>query len=117
MCIVTIKTLLYPLLGDKHGHLKRPKLKGIVNFTHAISSFELCDRLIFTDSASGGTPFYKPYRYVPPQKVWVLRRFGLKTGIDFFHFALESGMVSKEPRECMNVFIVRVSVQLSVPNE
>lgn len=35
MCIVTIKTLLYPLLGDNHGHSKRPKLKGIVNFTHA----------------------------------------------------------------------------------
>lgn len=35
MCIVTIKTLSYPLLGDNHGHLKRPKLKGIVNFTHA----------------------------------------------------------------------------------
>ena len=36
---------------------------------------------------------------------------------DFFHFGLESGMVSKEPRECMNVLIVRVSGQLSVPNE
>ena len=84
MCIVTIKTLLYPLLGDNHGHSKRPKLKGIVNFTHAKKSFELCDRLILTDSASGGTPFCKPYRYVPPQKVWVLRRFGLKTGIKTF---------------------------------
>ena len=42
-----------------------------------------------------GTPIYKPYRYVPPppQGVWVLRRFGLKTGIDFAHFGLESGMV------------------------
>ena len=25
--------------------------------------------------------------------VWFLRRFGLKTGIDFAHFGLESGMV------------------------
>ena len=49
-----------------------------------LSSFELCDRLILTDSASGGTPFCKPYRYVPPQKVWVLRRFGLKMGIKTF---------------------------------
>ena len=41
----------------------------------------------------GGTPLYKPYRYVPLQRVGFLRRFGLKTGIDFAHFGLESGMV------------------------
>ena len=29
----------------------------------------------------GGTPLYKVYRYVPPQRVWFLSRFGLKTGI------------------------------------
>ena len=41
-----------------------------------------------------GTPLYKPYRYVPPpQRVRFLHRFGLKTGIDFAHFGLESGMV------------------------
>ena len=33
----------------------------------------------------GTTPLYKPYRYVPPQRVGLLRRFGLKTGIDFGH--------------------------------
>ena len=27
-----------------------------------------------------GTPLYKPYRYVRPQRVWVLNRFGLKKG-------------------------------------
>ena len=45
----------------------------------------------------GGTPLYKPYRYmyVPPQSVWSLRRFGLKVGIDFAHFGLESGIVFK----------------------
>ena len=32
---------------------------------------------------------------VPPQRVVFLRRFGLKTGIDFTHFGLESGMVFK----------------------
>ena len=41
----------------------------------------------------GGTPLYKPYRYVPPHRVGFLRRFGLRTGIDFAHFGLESGMV------------------------
>ena len=41
----------------------------------------------------GGTPLYKPYRYVLPQREGVLRRFGLKKGIDFAHFGLESGVV------------------------
>ena len=42
----------------------------------------------------GGAPLYKPYSvYVPPQRVWFWRRFGLKTGIDFAHVGLESGMV------------------------
>ena len=36
---------------------------------------------------------YKPYRYVPPHQVEFLGRFGLKKGIDFAHFGLESGMV------------------------
>ena len=40
----------------------------------------------------GGTPLYKPNRYVLPQRVWFLHHFGLKTGIDFAHFGLESGM-------------------------
>ena len=34
----------------------------------------------------------KSYRYVPPQRVGVLRFFGRITGIDFAHFGLESGM-------------------------
>ena len=40
-----------------------------------------------------GTPLYKPYRYVPPQRVGILSSFGLKTGIHFSHFGPESGMV------------------------
>ena len=34
----------------------------------------------------GGGGSYKLYRYLPPQRVWFLRRFGLKTDIDFVHF-------------------------------
>ena len=30
---------------------------------------------------------------MPPQRVGFLRRFGLKTAINFAHFGLESGMV------------------------
>ena len=59
----------------------------------------------------GGAPLYKPYRYVPPNRVGFLRRFGLKTDIHFAHFGLESGMVLEGTTECMNVFIV------SIPNE
>ena len=32
-----------------------------------------------------------------------MRRFGLKTGIHFAHFDLESGMVFEGTTECMNV--------------
>ena len=32
-------------------------------------------------------------RYMPPHRVGFLRLFGQKTGIDFAHFGLESGMV------------------------
>ena len=39
----------------------------------------------------GGLPYI--YIYVPPHRVEFLRSFGLKTGIDFTHFGLESGMV------------------------
>ena len=41
----------------------------------------------------GDTPLYKLYRYVSPDRVGFLRRFGLKTGMHFAHFGLESGMV------------------------
>ena len=40
------------------------------------------------------------YRYMPPHRVGFLCRFGLKTGIHFPHFGLESGMVLGELREC-----------------
>ena len=36
----------------------------------------------------------------------VLRRFGLKTGIDFAYLGLNSGMVFEGIHECMNVFVV-----------
>ena len=38
--------------------------------------------------------------------VWFLRRFGLKTVIDFAHFSLKSGIVfERDTRWCMNIFI------------
>ena len=53
----------------------------------------------YSPPGGGGIPLYKPYRYVPPQMVWFLRRFGVKTGIDFAHFGLELGMVFEETTE------------------
>ena len=53
----------------------------------------------------GGTPLYKPCRYVPPQRLG----FFLKAGVDFAHFGLESCM--KELQLFINVFVV------STPNE
>ena len=50
----------------------------------------------------GSTPLYKLFRYVPPYEVGFLRRFGLKIGIHFAHFGLESGMIlggTTEPYE------------------
>ena len=62
----------------------------------------------FKNIYPGGTPLYKLYRYVPPHRVGFLRRFGLKTGINFAHFGLESGVVFEGTAL---VFIV------SIPNE
>ena len=59
----------------------------------------------------GGTPLYKPYSYVPPQRVWFVGLLSLKTGIHFAHVGLESGMVFEGSTEYMNVFIA------SIPNE
>ena len=45
------------------------------------------------------------------QRVGFLRRFRQKTGIDFPHFGLESGMVFKGATGVYELFIV------SIPNE
>ena len=72
------------------------------------------EALSWTDnilSGGGGYSLNKPYKYVPPQTVGFLRHFALKTGIDFTHFGLGSGMVFEQLRKSMKVFIV------SIPNE
>ena len=51
------------------------------------------------------THLYQQFRYVPPQRVWFLSRFGLKTGIDFDHYDLKSGMVFKRTTRAINVFV------------
>ena len=51
------------------------------------------ERVLDYHTSRGGTPFYKPYMFVSPQRVGFLRRFGLKKGENFADFGLESGMV------------------------
>ena len=58
----------------------------------------------FEKWASAPTPLYKPFKYVP-QRIRFLLRFGLKTDVDFAHFALESSMVFEVG---MNVFSVSI---------
>ena len=77
----------------------RWKAGGTVLFILKFSNLEgghsnIRSRWMPIQSLGGGdTPLYKPYRYVPPHRVGVLRRFGLKTGTHFAYFGLESGMV------------------------
>ena len=55
---------------------------------------DIC-HLSLVKSRGGVLPYIKkPRRYVPPQRVGSLRRFGPKKGIDFVQFVLGSGMVS-----------------------
>ena len=79
-------------------------------FTLTIKQF-LWKYHILPREEGGSTPFYKPYRYVPPHRVGFLRCFGLKTGIHFVYFGLKTGMIFEGSTGCMNVFIV------SIPNE
>ena len=68
--------------------------------------------MLYRVKSPGVTPLYKPYRYVPPQRVGFLRRFGLKTDIDFAHFSLDSDMVFE------GITVVTINVFIaSIPNE
>ena len=80
----------------------RWKAGGAVLFILKFSNLEdghsnIRSRCVPIQSPGGGVlPYVSHNRYVPPQRVGFLRRFGLKTGIDFAHFGLESGMVFEE---------------------
>jgi len=63
------------------------------NLSQASMAQQVYDLRTKTITHPGGTPLYKVYRYVPPQRVWFLSCFGLKMGIDFEHFGLKLGMV------------------------
>ena len=71
-------------------------------------------RLSLGYPGGGGTPLYKPHRYVPPQRVGFLFRSGLKMGIDFVHFGLESGMVFEGTTGMYDIHVVFI---ISIPND
>ena len=55
------------------------------------------DKVYWTEGIPGGTPLYKPYRYVQPQKVWFLGRFGLKTGKPSLNLVQTVNRLSVQP--------------------
>ena len=72
-------------------------------------------RVEWNTKTPGGSPLYKPYRYVLPQRVGGLRGFGLKTSIDFAHLVWIRVWFLRELREFMNVFIVSIPSELKNP--
>ena len=66
--------------------------KKIFSFQYWASLYVVDWPRLWQQPRGGGTSLNKPYRFVPHQKVWFLCRYGLKTGKDFAHFGLESGM-------------------------
>ena len=52
----------------------------------------------------GGTFLYLLYRYWQLQRLWFLRRVGLKTGPDFAYFGVNSGMVFEGIHELICCF-------------
>ena len=65
------------LLLDEKGHVKKLEWRTMSSNSR-----------LFSAGMPGGTPLYKPYKYVPPP--WI--GFGGRFGLDFAHFGLESGM-------------------------
>ena len=75
------------------NNVKKTEEYQLFKIVCSTNSYKLSTGTRFRVLSRGGTPLYKTYRYVPLQRVGSLRRFGLKTGIDFAHFGLESGMI------------------------
>ena len=48
-----------------------------------------------------GGAYISLHRYMPPQRVWFFRRFGLKTGIDFAHLVFGFRGNYRSVNECI----------------
>ena len=69
--------------------------------------------MIAESEVLGGIPLYKPYRYVPPQRVGFLGLFGLKMGVDFVHFGLESGLVFEGTKGAYEIVYLSCQFQMN----
>ena len=71
--------------------------------------------LRYLDFLPGDVSLWKPYRYVPPQRVWFLRFFGLLKRIYTLLILVWNRVwFSRELPECKNALLVFV---VSIPNE
>ena len=71
--------------------------------------------LRYLDFLPGDVSLWKPYRYVPPQRVWFLRFFCLLKRIYTLLILVWNRVwFSRELRECKNALLVFV---VSIPNE
>ena len=68
--------------------MRRDSVVSLISTEYAV-----CNMCYGEWGGGGGSLIYKPFRYVPPERVRSLRRFGLKTVKDFTHFGLESSIV------------------------
>ena len=75
------KSFPYLRHSIKEGFGLQLAIAQIPKLTHKAYKFKFL--LTIQCVSPGGTPLYKLYRYAPPQRVWFLSCFGLKTGIDF----------------------------------
>ena len=84
----------YPVVCEKCNKdgIPRSKVRG----RNYGSRFLTFGKFTLVPGGGGVTLLHKPCRYVQPQRLGVLHRFGLKTGIDFAHFGLELGMIFEE---------------------
>ena len=97
----------YPPLGNGVTCTCRPGFAGdgytcegtIIEVRISCFSLSISNGSFCLLSRGGGV---LPYRYVPPQRVKFLRRFGLKTDIDFAHLGLDSG--TRFSRELVGVY-------------
>ena len=71
--------------------------------------------LRYLDFLPGDVSLWKPYRYVPPQRVWFLRFFGLLKRIYTLLILVWNRVwFSRKLPECKNALLVFV---VSIPNE
>ena len=95
-CFRSLLGQLTPIIEQTHKQNFKRRKNGFGLWP----SFKLFWRGVRGESfkkSPGVLPYNKPcIRYEPPQRVGFLRRFGLKTGLDFAQLGLESGMVFEE---------------------